>query len=102
MKSMLGMSSIICINSGALKWPSPHQDMRVREMVTKPHEHAAHDHGFLGAGGAFAGAQHSGNERAEDAVKDYQRQIAGAAVMVVVTRQRLLAIDRIFRMVKVD
>jgi hypothetical protein len=39
-------------------------------MAENSREHAERDHGVFGAGGAFAGTQHGGHERAGAAAED--------------------------------
>jgi len=71
-------------------------------VAANQRQYAAHDHGVLGPGWPFAGAQHGSHQRTGLTIKNHQRQIARTAVMVVVKRQWLLAVGRVFGMVQVE
>lgn len=81
---------------------SPYQNMRVGKVAPNQFQYARQDHGILSPGRAFAGTQYGCDQRAGQAIEDEQRQIAPAAVMVVVKRQWLLVVHCIFGVIHIQ
>lgn len=78
------------------------QDMGLRPVAAQQADHPLHDHGVLGAGRAFAGAQHGAHQGAGVCLEHQQGQVAMVAVVRVVKRQRLLAIGGIVGVVQIQ
>ena len=77
-------------------------DMGMRPMMPQQAQHALHDHGVLGPGRSLARAQHGSHQRAGAGLEHQQGQVAIVAVMVVVKRQRLLAISGVVGVVEIE
>ena len=78
------------------------QDAGLGPVLAQPLEHPFKDHRVLRPLQAFAGAQCSGNELARQALEQKQRQVAVTLVMMIVKRQLLLAMGRVFGVIHVE
>ena len=87
---------------GAEMAVAAHQDMRVGEMAANALQHSLEDHRILGAGRTHGRAQYGRHQGAAEALENHQRQITGAAIVVVAECEWLLAMSLILRVVDVE
>jgi len=80
----------------------PQQDVRVRPDAAQPAQYATDDRRVLAPGGALAGPQHGGDELTREPLEQEQRQVAVAAVVVVVEGKLLLAVGAILGVIHVQ